>query len=58
MKIVVSRNCLMQFKNTKDSAPGHDNVSAKMLKSLPENAQQFLLQMINKFWSESYIPEQ
>ena len=46
------------LSRTKDTTPGPDQVHYKMLKYLSQPAKLYLLQMFNKFWIESYFPEQ
>lgn len=42
----------------KDKAPGPDGIFNSMITQLPETAKSFLLQLFNKFWKDSYYPEE
>ena len=46
------------LQSAKNTTPGPDEVHYLMLKNLPDNAQDHLLRMYNKFWTESYYPPQ
>ena len=46
------------LQRTKNTAPGQDDVHYGMLREMPAGAKQYLLGVFNKFWNESYFPDQ
>ena len=50
----------LQFNLERDriTAPGEDGIYYLMIKNLPENAKQYLCKLLNKFFKETYFPEQ
>jgi ribonuclease HI len=44
------------LSNVKDSASGPDDINYQMIKNLPALAQEYVLRIFNKFWTESYFP--
>jgi ribonuclease HI len=47
----------MALQNTKNSAPGPDGIFYQMIKRLPTNAKEYVLNVVNTFWKHSYYPQ-
>ena len=44
------------LKKTKNSSPGPDRVYYQMIRAMPDEAKEYLLTIINKFWQSSFLP--
>ena len=49
---------LYSLNKTRNTAPGQDQVNYDMIKKLPPHAQQHILKLYNKFFRETFFPEQ
>ena len=47
-----------QLSKTKNTSPGGDGIYYQMIKKLPEKAMQHLCNVYNKFYQQSYFPQQ
>lgn len=45
------------LSNTNNTSPGLDGVYYQMIKHLPNNAKLYFLRLLNRFWRQSYFPD-
>ena len=45
------------LSKTNDTAPGEDGVTYQMIKNMPDHAKNYITDMYNKFFKDSYFPE-
>ena len=45
------------LSKTKDSKPGEDGVTYKMIQNMPNHAKEYLVKMFNSFFRDSYFPQ-
>ena len=46
------------LNKTNDTSPGEDGVTYQMIRNMPEHAKEHVVQMFNKYFRDSYFPEQ
>ena len=45
----------MALRKSRNTAPGPDNICYQMIRELPENVKDYLLEIYNKYWNEAYF---